>query len=358
MNPRVGFAAFLICGLAASVVACRGYAVAPTGTPAPVRSPSPAPDTLYVQDSSSRSVRVYKNASQLSGVAVALETLPTSDITSPDVVFSPLHDVLWYPRAYPSLTFTGNISTPILVWDSASTKNGKNPDATVAFMNSEGTATYDVTHDLLFVAEVTDNIVHIFASAHLLTSSSTPAATVALVMVDAQASPMPRPQELFYDATNDRLFVSDDAAVVGVFDGFGAKANAAAIAHSSISVTANRQMTGLFSPDGLAYNAAADVLFVAEDSKKQIVVIHSASTFSGGVGHSQTITGFVTGPTGLAEDAVRDILFVYDPVQVGIWVIPNATAAGGAVQSVPNRRTFFDASSALSGFGLFVDTTH
>jgi len=57
----------------------------------------------------------------------------------------------------------------------------------------------------------------------------------------------------------------------------------------------------------------------------------------------------------LGYDAVRDILFVYDS---DVFVYPNATTASGNQLAWPNRRVIFDASTGLSGFGIYIDTTH
>ena len=359
MNPRLGVA-FLLAGTiaAAAVGGCSKGTSSVAPAPSPTASSSPAPDTLYLQDATTRTVRGYRNASALRGPAAPFLTLPTADTTNPDVVYSPLFDTLWYPVAYAPLTFMGDRSTPIDVWTAASTKDGRNPDAAVPFSNSAGAAAYDQTHDLLFVAQVNTNAVQIFASAHTLGSggNTAPAGSITLIMTDPGigSSGPPRAQEMFYDAVRDRLFVSDNGTIVAVFDAFGSTANSAAISRTNVPLTASRQISGLFLSYGLAYNPTADILFVVEASQKQIDVIHAASSLNGPAGHTQTITGFNT-PSGLAYDAVRDILFVYDPINV--VVLPTATTAAGTFAAVPNERSFFDVAAAISGFGIAVDTT-
>ncbi|MBC5825905.1 MAG: hypothetical protein GIW99_12700 [Candidatus Eremiobacteraeota bacterium] len=360
MNPRLGVV-FLLAYAAAALVAsgCSKNSAAPSPVPSPSPTGSVAPDTLYVQDATSRSVRAYRGASGINGAAAAFETLPTNDTTNPDVVYSSAFDTLWYPVAYAPPTFTGNQSTPINVWFAASTKNGKNPDAAVPFTNSGGAAAYDSTHDFLYVSQVNSSAVQIFASAHSLgmAGNTAPAGAVTLVISDPGASSgtQPRAQEMLYDAGADRLYASDDGTVVAVFDAFGTAAAAAAASHTTISLNATREISGLYQPDGLAYNPSSDTLFVAELIRKQIDVIKGASAANGPNTHTTTITGF-SSPGGLAYDGVRDILFVYDPINID--VLPNATAAAGALTGVPNRRVIFDSTIALSGFGIAVDTTH
>ncbi|MDQ2817328.1 MAG: hypothetical protein M3T49_03845 [Candidatus Eremiobacteraeota bacterium] len=360
MNPR--FSVSALAALAIAAVAAQGCSKGsstPTPVPSATISGSPAPDTLYVQDATSRSVRGYRNASGINGAANPFETLPTNDTTNPDVVYSPVFDTLWYPVAYAPPTFTGNQSTPINVWFAASAKNVKNPDAVVPFTNSAGAAAYDATHDFLYVAQVNSATVQIFASAHTLgmAGNTAPAGGITLGITDTGSGTgqPPRAQEMLYDAASDRLFVSDQGTVVAVFDAFGATAAAAAASHATVPLSASREISGLYQPDGLAYNASADTLFVAELVRKQITIIKGASVANGPAGHSTTITGF-NSPGGLAYDSVRDILFVYDPIDID--VLPNATAAAGALTAVPNRRVIFDSTIALSGFGIAVDTTH
>src|ERR1700736_670251 len=349
MNPRLGVCIVLACAIAAAVAAgCnKTTSIAPIPSPTPIGT---GPDTLYVQDGGSKTIRVYKHASNINGVAVASATLPTSDVSNPDVIYNPAFDVLWYPSAYPNPSAGPPASTPIRIWDAASTKKGANPDQLVAYTNGEGTAAYDAVHDLLYVANINGSTIQVYSSAHLMTSASVPAANVTLTITDGGCGCSPRPQELLYDPVNDRLFVSDLGTVVAVFDSFGASALGGG------TRIANRQILGLNSPDGLAYSSGNDVLYVGEISRKQIDVIHNASTANGPNGHAQVINAFQTGPTGLAYDSLHDFLFVYDPLQ--IWVIPAPAVATGNVNSIVNRHQFFDSSTTLVGFGLAVDTTH
>jgi sugar lactone lactonase YvrE len=350
MSPRLGFAMLSAGMLAVLVIAgcSKNAATTPVPTPTPTSSATVAPDTLYVQDATSRTVRAYTGASAINGGALASNIYPTADIANPDVIYGIAANVLWYPD---------QTNNRISVWTTALTKTNMNPDFTVPLTNQEGAATFDATHNLLIVAQNTSNTVQIYASASTLGQggNTTPAGTATLTMTDGCAPGTPRPQEMYYDPVHDRLFVSDNGCVVGVFDAFGAGANAAAIAHTNYAATANRQISGLFSPDGLAYNPTTDVLWVAERSHLQVDVLMTASTLNGSASHAQTITNF-TGPLGLAYDAVRDLLFVYDAQAV--VVLPNATTASGAFNAIPNRRVIFDAQVSLSGFGLFLDTTH
>ena len=348
MNPRVGACVFAACAAIVVLVGCNNSpSTTPAVTPTPVTT---GPDTLYVQDGGSKTIRAYAHASNLNGSAFPSAVYPTSDVSNPDVIFYEPYNILFYPSAYPSQTYSGVQSTPIRVWTAATSKNGQNPDVMAAYNDGAGTAAYDPVHDLLFVANVDGPKVQVYANAHLMTSGSLPAATVTLVITDAGVVGTPRPQELYYDALHDRLFASDEGSVVAVFDSLGSTALGGGVR------AANRQIIGLYSPDGLAYSPANDTLYIGEIARRQIDVIHNASTFNGGTSHTQVINTFVTGPTGMAYDGAHDFLFVYDPLQ--IWMIPAPAVASGNVNNILNHHQFFDASTELVGFGLSVDTVH
>jgi hypothetical protein len=349
MNPRLGACIIAACAVVALFAAgCNNNtSTAVTVTPTPVTT---GPDTLYVQDGGTKTVRAYAHASNLNGLAFPSAVYPTSDTSNPDIIYDTPHNLLWFPSAYPSQTYTGAQSTPIRIWTAASTKNAQNPDVLTAFTDGAGTAAYDAVHDLLFVANVVNPALAVYSNAHLMTNASLPAATVTLNITDPGVVGPPRAQDMYYDALHDRLFVSDEGSVVAVFDSFGSTALAGGVRAS------NRQMTGLFSPDGLAYSPVNDVLYIGEITRRQIDVIHNAGTFNGPTGHVQVINAFATGPTGMAYDAVHDFLFVYDPLQ--IWMIPAPAVATGNVNNITNRHQFFDATTELVGFGLSVDTVH
>jgi hypothetical protein len=356
MNPRLGVCIVTACvAIAFFAAGCNNSSTttSSTATPAPVTT---GPDTLYVQDGGSKTVRVYAHASNLNGVAYPSVTYPTSDTSNPEIIYYEPDNILWYPSAYPSQTYTGVQSTPIKIWTAATTKNGANPDAQAPYSDGAGTAAYDSVHDQLYVANVDGATIQVYSNAHLMTSVSLPAASVTLVITDPGVVGTPRPQDMLYDPVNDRLFVSDEGTVVAVFDHFGSNAASCIAIPPCPTIPANRQILGLNSPDGLALNAVGDILFVGEISRKQIDVIHNASTQNGPNGHGQIISSFATGPTGLAYDHAHDLLYVYDPLQ--IWVIPAPGAASGNVNAIINRHQFFDSSTELVGFGLSVDPLH
>jgi len=358
MNPKLGICFTLAC----IIVASGGYGCHSTASPSASPTPTPTgtgPDTLYVQ--AVQQIRVYTHVSTANGFIAAAVVLPTSDISNPDVVFSPLYNVLWYPSAYPSQQGGGNFSTPVRVWNNPGAEGGMNPNSLVPYMNGQGTATYDVNHDLLYVANVNGPTIQVYANAHLMTSSSVPAANITLTITDSSLV-APRAAEMIYDSVNDRLFVSDLGQVVASFDNFGAAAQTAVTSATNPTIPASREVSALFFPQGLAYSAANDKLFVAENRRVggnivgQIDVVHNASTASGPNAHGQVINGFSSGPSGMAYDSIRDLLFVYDGSI--IHVIPGPEVANGPVTSILNHREIGDSSVGLSGFGIAVDTTH
>jgi hypothetical protein len=355
MNSRLGIACLGACALTALIVASsgcsKGYNSGVT-PPAPSPSPSgsPAPDIIYVQTSASKVIRQYKGASKDNGLVIASEVLPTGDITNGDVVYDPITDTLWYAEANQS---NRNF---IELWNTASNSNGKNPTL-ISFPFGEGTASFDPTHHLLFVATTTGPQVSVFANPETMTTGAVPGAVITLQINDG---PSARPQEMLYDPGTDRLFVSDQVTMVSVFDGFGSAALNAVQTMTNPTIAPNRYIQGLFSPDGLAYAPLpTDVLFVGEQASiGDVVAVPNASTFNGPIGHVTKVSGF-NRPGGMAFDNLRGLLYVYDTTPV--YVITNAITASGTISQLVNNgtaRSIFDGTAlGNDGFGLALNTT-
>lgn len=357
MNVRVGNVVLLgSLVLAAIAVGCSNKSTTPTPTPTPTSSSTFSPDTLWVDDATSRTVRAYKGASTINGGAIANVFLNSNDNARPDVVYDPTTDRLWYPNQ----TVPNGTNNSIDIWTMATMDNNMLANIVITSGNTnnlEGAAVFDSLHNLLIVAHNTGNTVDVYSGATTMTAASVPAGFVTLTMTDGGVVGTPRPQEMLYDPVRDILFVTDNGTVCAKFTGFGAAA-AALSGGTTITLTAATEISGLGLGNGvgLGYNSSLDLLFVTEQSPAEIDVIKTASTFNGATTHSQTITNF-SNPSGVAYDAVRDILFVYDPGN-GIVVLPNGSTASGNENSWPNRRIIFDLGTSLSGFGMTVDTVH
>jgi hypothetical protein len=367
MTPRSGIALFFLFSVAAvtAVGGCSKYGTTPNPTPIPSGTVSPFPDTLYVQDTSSKTIRVYKNASGINGFAAATLALSAPTVSLNDVVYSPDKNVLWMPSCAGAPC--PGVSGPIDVYaQPTSLPNNSGPTSAVSLANIDGAAAYDDNHDFLYVLIHGSTAIQIYANASTLgtAGNTVPAGTATITMNDPQIqySPPPSPQEIYYDKATDRLFVSDFGTVVAKFDGFGAAAATAVSGHTNVNLTATTQIAGLVQTDGMAYNSAQDILFVVSDQHGQLTVISQASTVNGTAGHAQTVTGFAN-PKGLAYDDIRNILFVYDPgnpLQEGqVLSFPNATTLSGHQNSWRGRKGFVDSFvPSLSGFGIAIDETH
>jgi hypothetical protein len=333
-----------------------------TPTPTPSSSATISPDTLWVQDATTRTVRSYKGASTANGGAIPNVVLPTSDTANPDIDYDPVSDTLWYPNQ--TVPNAGNSPGSIDIWTMATTKNNMLPSVVISSLantsNLEGAAVFTgpagLAPNLLLVAHNTSNVIDVYSNAIGMTSASVPAGHITLTMTDGTIGGTPRPQELFYDPVRDILFVADNGSVCAKFGTFSTAANAAAGGGSPV-ISSTSQITGLGLGNGagIAYNTVKDILFIVEVSPPQIDIEKNASSSNGGTTHSQTLTNFVQ-PKGLAYESVHgDNLFVYD---ADIFVFPNATTASGNQLAWPGRKVIFDLTTALSGFGIFVDPIH
>jgi hypothetical protein len=361
MNLRVGYAV-LVAGMAiaAFAVGCSNNSTSSTPTPTPTASGTIAPDTMWLQDATTRTVRVYKGVSTASGALIAFAALPTNDTANPDVVYDPATDSLWYPNQ--TVPNPSNNPGSIDIWTLASTRNNMLANIVISSVantsNLEGAAVFTgpgVAPNLLLVAHNTNNTIDVYSGATSMSMASVPAGHITLNMTDGTVLGTPRPQEMLYDPVHDILFVADNGSVCAKFTSFSTAANAAAGGGSpAISSATQISGLGLGNGAGLAYNSVQDILFITEVNPPEINIIKTASTFNGATTHVQTLTGF-SQPKGLGYDGVRDILFVYDS---DVFVFPNATTASGNQLVWPNRRVVFDAGTSLSGFGIYIDTTH
>ena len=358
MNARVGLALFVAGAMACFIVAGCNKSSSPAPVPSPTSSSTFSPDTLWVQNATGRDVRSYKGASTANGGLFPNATLVTNDNARPDVVYDPATDTMWYPN---QTVPTSAPQNSIDIWHTASA------DATPAAptiqiisantMNLEGAAVFDSLHNLLIVANNTNNTVDVYSMATAMTSASVPAGHVTLTMMDPGLVGTPRPQEMLYDPARDILFVSDNGTVCAKFNGFGTAA-AGLSGGTTIVMPATTEITtlALGNSTGLAYNSTLDLLWVTEVSPPQVTIVKTASSWNTGANHAVNLTGF-TQPSGLAYDSTtRDTLFVYDSGVVDVF--PNGSTASGQQASWPGRKQIFDFTTSLSGFGLFVDTTH
>jgi DNA-binding beta-propeller fold protein YncE len=227
-------------------------------------------------------------------------------------------------------------------------------------MSSPYGLAYDPVGNQLFVSDKGNNRVLVYGVA-TITNGMNAAAILgqpgsAAYMPGSGQAGMSSPLGLAYDSSGGRLFVSDSANNrLLVFNTFTTGANAVhVLGQTGFATVANaRTQSGLYAPDGLAYDAGNSRLFVADNSNLRVLSYNVASITDGmnaanvlgepdfvtySSGATQSTIGeqpdSVLGPGGLAYDPAGSRLFVSDTgnfrvlvYNVGIATITNGMNA-------------------------------
>lgn len=193
----------------------------------------------------------------------------------------------------------------------------------------------------LYVTSGSQNSIIRFSNAFTATGNVAPAATVS-----GTATTLNTPIYLAVDAAADRLFVvSRTSASILVFDQASTKTG-----NVAPSRTLTGTVTGLFVPVQPFLDKSRDLLYVTDDL--DVLVFTSASTADGHVAFSRDIQpGFSVGA--IFVDSANNRLFVTDPGGNAIDVFDNATALNGAVTA--NRQISGAATGLGNPVGLEID---
>src|SRR5260370_14396023 len=243
----------------------------------------------------------------------------------------------------------------ILVFDNASTLNGNmSPTRTIASA-SLATPTDVALDPVKDLLYVADNLeVAVFSNAHMINGMTGVARVFQLAFT---------PGAIHLDPTNDRLFVADPTNnAIDIFD-----------AASTLSgvVTATRTLTGaaaqLTQPRGLQIDGAGR-LIVSNFAPPSITVYANAATINGNtVAPTAVISGSNTtlvGPTELAIDPTTNSgeLYIGDPLGANVPVFSGISTAAGTINAAPNRNitgsnTSLTGTANPTSIGVALDTT-
>lgn len=301
---------------------------------------------LFVSDRANNRILVY-DLTAISNGENAVNVLGQADFTSSAAATAQNRlsapRGLSYDATNQRLYVADNGNNRVLMFDVASITNGENAALVLGQANftSNTAATsasgmkgpksvlYDATNDRLFVGEHTNARVLVFNNASTLSNGASASnvlgqpdfttATPGMTQSKLEQST----NALAFDATNNRLFVADQGnSRVMVFDVASITNGENAInvlgqadfTSSAINTTQN----GLDSPTGLAYDAAANYLFVADALNDRIMIFDVSSITNGEnavnvLGQADfTSLGAATTQTGLAISGGNDVLPTYD----------------------------------------------
>jgi hypothetical protein len=329
----------------------------PTPTPSPTATPTPNPAAtgkLYVSNSGGGSILRFDNAFTASGDATPAATISGANTTLNSPSFMTLDTAA--DRLY--VANTGDLS--VVIFDGVSTKTGNvniAPTRTIA-----GAATglllptdvaLDKGRDLLYVADDIDIFVFTSASA---------AATNGNVPFARDISPGFTVSAIFLDATNNRLFVADQAAdAIAIFD------NASTL---NGTVTANRVVQGtgthLAVPSGVTVDGAGRLIVSNVGNgttiPPTITIYANAATADGNLAPVAEITGSNTGmvtPDQIVVDRTgTGTLYNADPGAARVAAFGNLSTA---TSNIAPTRSIKGPSTGLTvgsqPVGVALDTT-
>ena len=250
----------------------------PTGTPTATPTPTPiAPTTrLYVSNQNTNSIAVFSSALSTTGNVAPITTI-VGALTTFDgpqyLAFDATHDRLFVANTKRS----PDLGT-ILIFDSASKAIGnvaptRTIGGTASGLISPSDVFYDATNDRLYVLDVTDILVYNTISNPAVNGDRPPDRDI-LVPFNLTA--------FCIDVVNDRLFATDAGAnEVAIYD------SVSTLNSPTLAVPASRTVSGaltkLSGPFGVALDPAGN-LVVANSSGGGSITVYTAASVATGTG--------------------------------------------------------------------------
>ena len=191
----------------------------------------------------------------------------------------------------------------------------------------------------LYVSNDSQSSILRFDNGLTVNGNVAPAATIS-----GTATLLHNPQYILLDTAADRLFVANlNGSNILIWE-------QASTRTGNIAPTRTISSAGLFAPTDLALDKGRDLLYVADGT--HIFVFTGASIANGVVSAARDIVpGFSPGAIHL--DATNDRLFAADPATNSVTVFDNASTLNGSVSG--NRRLVGAATGLAQPFGLRID---
>jgi len=229
----------------------------------------------------------------------------------------------------------------------------------------------DTTNHRLFVSDSSNNriLVHVLTSGDELIDYVPDyvlgQTTFSVGTASSTASGLSNPQGLAYDATGNRLFVAEQGGNrVKVFDVASITNGEAAVnvlgQATFTGATATSTQSGMSAPVGLAYDATGNRLFVSEQTGNRVKIFDVASITDGenaayvigqttftGASSANTQIG-LNSPRSLAFDSVGNRLFVAERTGNRVKIFDVATSSDGEPATYVIGQANFTGSTAAN----------
>jgi len=237
------------------------------------------------------------------------------------------------PAATGKLYVSNSGGGSILRFDNAFTANGDaSPAATITgantTLNSPSFMTLDAAADRLYVANTGDLSVVIFDGVSTKTGNIAPTRTIAGVQTG-----LLQPTDVALDKGRDMLYVADDIDIF-VF-------NSASAAATNGNVPFARDISPGFAVSAIFLDATNNRLFVADQAGDAVAIFDNASTLNGNVTPTRVVQGAATHlavPSGVAVDGVGRLVVTNvgngTTIPPSITIYANAAIADGNIPPV------------------------
>ncbi len=306
---------------------------------------SSTPMNLYISDYSNE-ILVFDNAGSAQG-----NMFPDRNISGSNTLLSGPEGI-WLDKATDRLYVANQQANSIDIFENAGTANGNIAPLRTISGASTGLSLpsglwYDSASDTLYVSNQVGNSIEAFADVSTLNGNVAPSRTIS-----GSNTTLQDPISLWYDATSDELYVASvNNASIDIFD--HASTLSGNIAPSR---TISGSSTTFVNPIALWLDNASDQLYVADYSNDSVDVFDNASTAHGNIAPSRILAGTNTTLSGLWTiwlDASNNRLYVSNSGGPSVLVFDGADTLNG---NVAPSRTIAGANTAFtSPIGLWLD---
>lgn len=315
------------------------------GSPTPTPVPGSTQGKLYVSIPGTDSILRFDNAASADGPVnpAAVIMGPKTTLNSPQHIFI---------DEGADRLYVANPGAPsILIWDSASTKNGEVPPTRTisgasTTLQSPVAVAVDTSKDILYVADGVDILA--FSPASTVSGDTPPARDI---KVGFPTSAM------FMDSANDRLYLADPSAdAINVFDSASTLNQTAPPTHSAITGAS----TQLSQPSGLALDIHGN-LVVANAGTSTITEYVNAANINGNQAPQVVISGTNTtlnnpGQIALNKSSSLVELFTANTNGNNIVIYSDLGSTSASGNATPSRNINGSANLTLP-VGVALDTT-
>jgi hypothetical protein len=289
---------------------------------------------LYVTNQDGNSILRFDNALNATG-----NVAPGAIITGANTTLAAPQFIALDTTA--DRLYVANANGPsVLIFDGISTKNGNiAPTRNIIGANTQfitpSSVALDKGRDLLYVADGAE--IDVFSSASTVNGDVSPTRDIITSFNNIQ--------QIFLDAANDRLYLSDAASnTVAVYDNASTLTGAA---------TATRSITGaqtlLAQPSGMAIDSSGN-LIVTNQGNSTITVYSNAAGANGNVAPIATISGAATtlaSPAQIIQSSAANEVYVADSSATGAVIV--FTGVAGLSGNASPTRSITGASTQLTG---------